>query len=236
LNLKKPQYPFYELPAVALLANDSSINIVQTIEESRGNGFRSLLSFGLTKEIAAVLIDIMKISTIIEAHMQHTLINPNIVGLSSKRNEVHYRLLSLPAAPILRKEPGSTLTLYECCRLAALAYTTATLIALPLSTGVPQRLISLIQLEIEYIQFEDLYSCQARFYIWVLFLTGIWAEGMPERAWFIKQLKCLLELENISRWKDLKSVLLSFLWMSPVCDEGGMNLWDDIGSNFTNPG
>jgi hypothetical protein len=166
--------------------------------------------------------------------MQHTLINPNIVSLSSRRNEVHHRLLSLPSDPGLGKESGIAYTLYECCRLAALAYATATLIALPPSTGVPQQLISLIQSELNNVHFEKICLYQAKFYIWVLFLAGIWAEGMPERPWFIKHLRYLLELENISRWRDLKVVLLSFLWMSPVCDEGGMTLWDDIASGFRN--
>jgi hypothetical protein len=182
-----------------------------------------------------VLLDMAKITIIIEAYLQHTLIKPHVVSLSSRRNEVHHRLLSLPSGTMLEEELGIPCTLYECCRLAALAYATATLIALPPSTGIPQQLISRIQWEIKNVDFEDLYVYEIKLYIWVLFIAGIWAEGTPERPWFIKWLTYLLKLEGITRWKELKSVLMMFLWMSPVCDEGGMTLWDDIACGLRKP-
>lgn len=220
---------------MASLANNPSINIIQPIEDSRGNGFLPLLRLGLNEEILAVLLDMVKITIILEAYLQHTLINSNVVSLSSRRNEIHHRLLSLPSGAMLGNESELSYTLYECCRLAALAYATATLFALPPSTGVPQRLVSRIQSEIDKVCFPDLNSHEAKFYIWVLFLAGIWAEGMPERPGFIKRLTYLLQSEGIYRWKHLKDVLMLYLWMSAVCDEGGMILWDEVACGLAEP-
>jgi hypothetical protein len=212
------------------MAKDPSINSLKPNEDSRGRGFLPLLGFGLTKEVLLVLLDMAKMTVIMEAYLQHTLINPSLVSLSSKRNEIHHSLLSLP--PL---EKSSSSTLYECCRLAALSYATAALFALPPSTGIPRQLILQIQSEIEDFCLEGLCRFEANFYIWVLVLAGIWAEGMPERLWFINRLRELLASEGVFSWNKLKSIIVPFLWMSSVCDEGGMNLWNDVVSGPSKP-
>jgi hypothetical protein len=236
LNLRKPYYEFYELPALRLFSEDASYNVPPAPkEDSCGKGFPALLDLGLTEESLMVFLDMAKLSALMEAHCQFTLINPNLSGLTSQRNEIHHRLLSLPPGTTLEESSGTSCKLYECCRLAALAYATAAVFTLPLSTGSPQRLVLQIQEAMEGICLEDLNGCVSRFYIWVLFLGGIWAEKMPERPWFIGRLGRLLESEGICRWRELKSVLTSFLWMSAICDEGAMSLWEDVLSEHRKP-
>jgi hypothetical protein len=236
LNLRKPFYEFYDVPAVRCLAEDPSLNVLSSpIEDSRGRGFPGLLSLGLTEEALMIVLDMINLTVVMEAYCEHTLINPNLLGLISRRNEIHHRLLSLPPGTMLEESFGKSFILYECCRLASLAYATAALFTLPLSTGCPRRLVLQIQSVVEGVQLEGLYGCGGKFYIWVLFLTGIWAERMPERQWFIERLRRLLELEGVYRWNELKSVVMSFLWMSSICDEGGMNLWDDVSPGLRKP-
>jgi hypothetical protein len=235
LNLRKPLYDFYDLPAVRLLAEDPSLNVLPVpVSASRGRGFPGLLSLGLTEEALMVVLDMLDLSIVMEAYCEHTLKNPNLLGLISRRNQIHHRLLSLPSGETLESS-GVPSKLYECCRLGALAYATAALFTLPLSTGCPQRLVLQIQSTMEDVRLEGLYGCGGKFYIWVLFLAGIWAERMPERPWFLDRLRQLLELEGIYRWQELKSVLMSFLWMSSICDEGAMNLWEDVASKLRKP-
>jgi hypothetical protein len=226
LNLRKPYFPFYETPAVSLLAEDPFNNVLSTpIDNSRGRGFLGLLNFGLTAEALIVMREMVDLSVVMEAYCQQSLINPNLVALISRRNAIHHRLLSLPSGA----------TLYECCRLAALIYSTAVLFPLPLSSGCPRKLVLQIQSVMEGVPLRGLYGCGGKFYIWVLFMAGIWAEKMPERPWFIGRLRSLLELEGVFRWNELKSVVMSFLWVSSVCNEGGMNLWDDVACGLRKP-
>jgi hypothetical protein len=194
-----------------------------------------LVRLGLSEEALMVVLDMVNLSVVVEAYCQHTLINPNILGLISRRNEIHHRLLSLPLGVTLEESFGRPYKLYECCRLAALAFATAALFVLPLSTGSPQHLVRQIRSAMEGIHLEGLYGCGGKFYIWVLFIGGIWAERMPERPWFIDRLRRLLELEGVYRWHELKSVVMSFLWMSSICDEGGMTLWEDVASELRKP-
>jgi len=222
---------------VALLAEDPSINVLsEPIEDSRGRGFPALLSFGLTEEVLMVMLDMVNLTVVMEAYSQYTLMNPNLVTLISRKNVIHHRLLSLPSGPTLEKSSGKPHKLYECCRLAAMTYAAAALFTLPPSTGCLRRLVLQIQSEMEDVCLEGLYGGGANFFIWVLFLAGVGAERMPERSWFVERLRDLLALEGVSRWNEIKSVVMSFLWMSSVCDEGGMNLWDDIASGLRNPG
>jgi hypothetical protein len=235
-NLRKPYYGFYDLPEVRLLADDPSLNVLsKPIEDSRGRGFLGLLSLGLTGEALAIVLDMVKLSALIEGYCENTLRNPNLIALICARNKVHHRLLSLPTGSKLEYSIGTSFKLYECCRLAALAYATASLFVIPISTGAQHRLVLEIQAATKDVSWDTLYGCGGKFYIWVLFLAGIWAERLPERPWFVERLRGLLELEGIFRWQELKRIVVTFLWMSSVCDDGGMRLWDDVASGLNRP-
>jgi hypothetical protein len=227
LHLRKPYHPFYEIPEIVLLAEDPSINVlVEPIGDHRGNEFRPLVKLGLTEEALAIMIDMVNITAVMEAFSMQTLKNPSIIPLITRRNEIVHRLLSLIPGCELVQSPESSL--YECCRLAALIYALAGIYPIPTSTGTCRKLVLQFQSAMEEVRLKELYGCGAKFYIWALFLAGVAAERMPQRLWFVKRLKGLLLTENISRWSEVKHLAMSFLWMSSVCDEGGMNLWDDV--------
>jgi hypothetical protein len=113
-----------------------------------------------------------------------------------------------------------------------LIYANAALFVFPPSTGYPQQLVLRIRSVLEYICLERLDESEVKFFIWVYFLAGIGAENTPERLWFVERLRRLLLMEGILRWSEIKSVVMSFLWVGSVCDEGGMNLWDEVARGF----
>jgi hypothetical protein len=213
--------------------DDPSLNVrLHDSDEFYGQGFLGLVGLGLTEEALAVMLDMVNMTSLLEAYSQHTLINPHNEALAIRSNEIQHRLLSLPTGPELEKCSGTPHKLYECCRLAALLYAIAALFTLPPSTGCPQRLVLDLKSALKDVHFQDLYGYEAKFYTWVLVLAGIGAEQMPERSWFVHRLQFLLTLESISRWRELKSVVMSFVWMSSVCDEGAMHLWDEVASGL----
>jgi hypothetical protein len=107
-------------------------------------------------------------------------------------------------------------------------YATAVLFPLPRSTRLPQRLVVEIKECVELASPDIMFGGARPFFIWMLMLTGIAAAGMSERPWFEEKLIHILALESVSRWAELKKILLSFLWMDFVCAEGAMELWDEI--------
>jgi hypothetical protein len=218
------------------MMDDPSTNVLlDEGEDFRGQGFLGLLRLGLTEEALAIMLEMVNMTSLMEAYSQNKLINPHNEVLASRSNGIQHRLLSLPSGTELEESSGVPHGLYECCRLAALLYAIAALFVLPPSTGCPQRLVLGIKSALEDVRFKDLYGAGAKFYIWVLMLAGIAAERMPERSWFAGHLQGLITLEGISCWTELKDIVLSFLWMSSVCDEGGMNLWEDVAGSLRSP-
>jgi hypothetical protein len=241
MNLIEPYFPFYELPDVAALANDPSVNVpLNATDHFRGQGFVPLRSSGLTEQALAVMLDMAQLTVVVEAYSQYTLYNANLVGLISRRNAIHHRLLSLPSGPMIAESSDMphalSHTLYEVCRLGALIYASAIFYVLPPSTGCPRRLVLWVQRVTRDVSYEDLNGGEVKCFIWALFLAGIAAEDMPERPWFVERLRRLLALASVSRWSEIKRVVVLFLWSNSVCDEGGMNLWDIVASDLRNPG
>jgi hypothetical protein len=174
------------------------------------------------------MVEMLNVTVLVEHYVDGTLLGPDILALTCRKNHAHHRLLSLPTGAELWESLGPKTSFYECCRLAALMFATAVLFPMPRSTGIPQRLVTEIKRCIESTSLETLFGGGVSFFIWVLMLTGVAAAGLPERPWFEGRLIDLLTLEGVSRWSEVKSILVSFLWMDSACDGSAMDLWDDI--------
>jgi len=218
------------LPELQRRVEDPNINIsiLPTSDNHRGSALASLLAFGLTEEALAVMMEMMNITFLVEDYVGGGLRNPDLVALKSRRDVTHHRLLSLPTGPALSDSLGENADFYECCRLVAIMYATAVLFPMPRFSGVPQKLVKEIKSCVEKIDVLILRGGGRHFFIWVLALTGVAAMGLPERPWFEEQLATLLTLESVSRWMELKRIFTSFMWMDTACDEGAMELWDEI--------
>jgi hypothetical protein len=104
---------------------------------------------------------------------------------------------------------------------------------IPRSTNTPQNLIKEIRKCIDNMRFTTIVAETTRpFFIWVLMLGGIAAEGLPERPWFEDMLSTLFVIEGISRWSQVKGIMESFLRMESCCDGGAMNLWDNVAAGL----
>ena len=234
LHLRRPYYPFQELAEIEVLAADPSFNVLCEPEgDVRGNGFSCLQAFTSMEEALSIVMDMVSLTSHLEAWCQQTLANPNHSCLISRRNALQHRLLSLPPA-LTSKVAGSDVpsSLYECCRLTTMLYSAVVIFPNPPSSGCLQRLVLSIKSVLEEIQLKELYGPRAKLYIWALFLTGVAANGTRERSWFVTRLRGLVLLEHIHCWLDMKDLVVSFLWMDSVCDDGGMELWNEIIRGF----
>lgn len=210
-------------------ATDPTANVpLRPFDPHRGSNLASLLAYGLTEEALGVMVEMLNVTVLVENYVDGTLLGPDILALTCRKNHAHHRLLSLPTGAELSEFLGPKTSFYECCRLAALMFATAVLFPMPRSTGIPQRLVTEIKQGIEATSLEALFGGGVSFFIWLLMLTGVAAAGLPERPWFEGRLIDLLTLEGVSRWSEVKSILASFLWMDSACDGSAMDLWDDI--------
>jgi hypothetical protein len=104
---------------------------------------------------------------------------------------------------------------------------------MPRSTGTPQILVKEIQKCIDKTSLTMLVGKITRpFFIWVLMLGGIAAEGLPERLWFEEMLNVLFVIQGTSKWREVKGIMESFLWVESCCDSGAMNLWDNVAADI----
>jgi hypothetical protein len=200
---------------------DPTTNIPLHPRAHQGSGLVNLLKFGLSQEALAVMMEMLNITVLAENYLKGTLRNPDIFAIGSMRDRAHHKLLSLPRAN----------GIYECCRLSAILFATAALFPMPRFTGVPQRLVKEIRQCFDQIGLVVLVSEGARsFFVWVLMLAGIAAEGLPERQWAEETLVVLLKVtaDRVTRWSEIKEIVESFLWMEFACDRGAMKLWDNI--------
>jgi hypothetical protein len=227
--VRRPRYPFWDIPELIRGIQDPSINVIpeQEIITLRACGFQPLLYLGLNKETHDLLLRARAISTKIDLYTNGKLLDPDFHLLLCEKNYVHHGLLSLPTATEIGLL-GQERDIYECCRIGALLYSTGVLFPLPPSTGTPRRLVDMTKVIAEDIRLEMCMQGGARLLIWVLVLAAITAHNTVERPWLLRRMKLILAIEGIKRWEALKDVLHTFLWMDSACEEAARGLFEDL--------
>jgi hypothetical protein len=227
--LRQPELEFYTVPIALKHILDPTRNVpLHPISSHIGSGFADLLAYGLTQEVLAVMMELVTITGLAESFSQDSLLKPDLFTLGQRRDKAQHRLLSLPIHEGL-SDTFRACEINKCCRLTALVFATGLLFPVPRWTGVPQTLVKEVKTCLEQTSFEFLSSEGARpFFIWVTLLTGIAADGLPERLWLEESLTELLTLGGVYRWSEVKDIVESFLWMGSGCDSGAIGLWDNI--------
>jgi hypothetical protein len=228
LELRKPHFPPWDIPALASEAADPQMNILPAnATRHKASGFKSLLQTGLTHEIYEVLLQLNETSIMIEAFYNGTLRKANLRALLNRRVKVHHAVLSLPTADeaFLSDDQRS---IYECCRVGAMLYSAAVLFPSPPSKGTLPKIASLLKTVIEDFRFESCFDGGGKLLVWALLLGGIASDGMLERVWFLRRLKPLLAMEGIVEWSLLIDMVRKFLWMDSACEDGALGVWEEL--------
>jgi len=230
MDLRKPQFAFFEAPGIIMLTQDPTLNVLTVpMDEQRGSALPELLAYGVPEQALIVMLDLQHISVIIEAYTQGTLQNPEVLALTSRRNAIHHALLSLPTMdevePVLTEDQKS---IYESCRLAAVIYDLSIIFPIPPFAGVMQRLVFNAKVVLESMRLEVLIGAGANPMTWVLFVAGTAAECMSERPWFVEKLRMVLTAEGLHEWNTIRGILNSYLWMDSAMSEAAINLWNEI--------
>lgn len=159
----------------------------------------------------------------------------DFTSLVNARNTVQHQILSLPPweptmSTIETSGKSTSRVVYECCRLAAILYSTAVVFGMPPHSKWHLKLVRRIRLHLLDARFTTWEPQLSALTIWVLFVSGIAAYRSPERAFFKRALATLLSARHLRGWQAVEEVLSMFLWSAPACEHGAAVLWDSIWS------
>jgi VIT1/CCC1 family predicted Fe2+/Mn2+ transporter len=226
LDLRKPVWPLYESEELRSIVDDPLINVLTVpLDQNKGRNIPSLIQYGVSAEAVEILLEMQSISVVIEAHLQGTLMNVDMMAIEHKRNMAHHRLLSLPSGSELVGATDIARSVYECCRLSALTYDLTMLFAVLPFTGI-KRLVVQVRRAAEFLDSQFWLGPNTKIFTWVFFIAG--AAIPSESAWFVEQLRTLLAAQCITTWIDAKAILASFLWMSEGMDSAAIELWGQV--------
>jgi hypothetical protein len=194
-----------------------------------------LCKIGFTAQLAEVFQAMKAYITIVERYQQGCMVEPDMCQLSDQRNLIQYHLLSLSSAREFGQNFSQNCPVYEICRLAGLIFSIGVIFPLPAQTAPFQTLVRLLQVELQRLNLESTWCTPdgRRVLIWALTLGSIAAAGFPEKTCFVAALGKLVVHYGLSRWRDLKQVLESILWLDTACDSAAQQLWDEIKSSVS---
>jgi hypothetical protein len=232
--LQKPMFPFLAhthtfMVDGRLSVSDQEREWAMPQLERLGSGFWEMwgesTSVGVT-ELCKTLQHICDFTIVVENHAQGRWMPRTFTAIIDQRNFVQHCLMSLKTKQeLLDSNTIVDEPLYECCRLATIAYSFLVVFPLPAVVGPFEALVAQMRGELMAIGIEAPTISRCRLLLWVLVMGATAAIGLPERPWFLSQLKILSSQSGIERWEELRDILQSFLWLSSTSDPDGRDAW-----------
>jgi hypothetical protein len=159
-------------------------------------------------------------------HCQGTAIH-SVGALTDKRNSTQYRMLSVPRYPYAKRSEAPH-QLYESTRLAAEMYCLLCVYPCPPTTAPFDRLATLLRKELSHLDQGNVSSEESKLLVWILVMGAIVTVDTSDRLWFISALSHLSRRLQLESWYDMKSILLTFLWLDMTNDMDGRDVWDEV--------
>jgi hypothetical protein len=153
-----------------------------------------------------------------------------LTALYKTQRALQHQLLSLPqwsSLDELELNCSGRFT-YLVCKLTALIYSNAVLIALPANRGWHIRLSSRLKHLLEQTSCQSWRDDMSDFLLWSLFVGGLAASRSPARDFFEESLRVLLARKGLTLWSDVEAILEDFMWSSPACRHGAAVLWQSL--------
>ncbi|QKX64104.1 uncharacterized protein TRUGW13939_11277 [Talaromyces rugulosus] len=225
--LHKPLFPF--IPIIKTNGRhkqpDWPSPIQYLLRMYTGGKFPKLQALGVPSEMIGLFEDIYTYNAVVELYMQG-IFTGSFAGsdapvMADRRNWIQHRALSLDSAEELGI--ADTCPAYEAIRLATLTYCLLTIFPLvPIMAPYPRLTTQLRQaLCNEW----NGWNSAPEYFLWSLVVGGIASTQSKTTAWFAAILSQVAVARNLSSWADIKEVLTSVLWLGPICDDRGEELW-----------
>lgn len=228
MELRAPVQPWIEIDEIASLVADLSLNVPEPephletrVPGSSLSALRELV--GALSPLAPVLDKLQRVVAASCALTQGRLSNVNLMALSGESTALHHAILSVPPC----QDCATSGLLYEPVRLVTLIIDVGVLFPQPPALGLLGRLVRRVKAELECLAalaYTD--DDMAEALVWILFITGVAATGMPEKDWFVERLSGLTQ--SMKQWSEVKQLLMSFVWVPDSIDEAAMDLWIEV--------
>jgi hypothetical protein len=225
--LHKPLFPF--IPIIKTNGRhkqpDWPSPIQYLLRMYTGGKFPKLQALGVPSDMVGLFEDIYTYNAVVELYMQG-IFTGSFAGsdapvMADRRNWIQHRALSLDSA----EELGITDTCpaYEAIRLATLTYCLLTIFPLvPIMAPYPRLTTQLRQALCN--EWHG-WNSAPEYFLWCLVVGGIASTQSKTTAWFAAILSQVAAARNLSSWADIKEVITSVLWLGPICDDRGEELW-----------
>lgn len=192
-----------------------------------GSSFARYRGNGLHPRMVYLLESVTALTYTIDCFLHGKAMDITLQDIVDRRTAIQHGLLSLRPGSEMEPATSPSLSVYECCRLTALIYSTAVVFPIPNSWKALQKLVKELKTAIG--QTEMIYDdCNANLLLWMLVLGGTAAEGKQERPWYVEQLGYYARTKGIEDWEDVEDTMHEFLWLSSACRPAGMKLWAEV--------
>ena len=235
--LQKPIFPF------VAHSNDFAVNGRLSVSDQErewvmstlgqlGSGFWEVWGLSTTVEVNQLCMAIQHIcdfTMVVENHVEGRWMPRTFTEIIDQRNFVQHSLMSLKTKQEL-VDSNSVIgePLYECCRLAVIVYSFLIVFPLPPVEGPFEALAAQLQMDWIVTGLDRPTKSRSRILLWILVMGAIAAIGLPERPWFLSQIRTLSRRMGIGDWEEMKDVLQSFLWLPSASDLDGQDLWIEM--------
>jgi hypothetical protein len=199
--------------------------------KSLGSGFSFINKCATThwgQRLNICLDDLALYTLGVDDYVAGRSMRPGLSTLCDQRNYVQHNLLSLLSSRDI-EQPRNTdqqnpfLTV---CHFAGLLYSFTAVFPIPAAPF--HTLVSRVRQTMATQNFAAQWEEAPRLLLWILYISGIAALGMPDREWFVGTLDRCLRRLRIESWETLREVMLEFLWLPLTNDGDGMDFWEEI--------
>lgn len=227
--LRKPLFPY--TPIIKSAGRHQQPDWPQPIqfllEMYKGGEYPKMVELGLPSGFIELFKDMYSYNAVIELYMQGifagSFVSSDAPIMADRRNSIQHRALSLPSVDDLHT--SASCPTYEPLRLATLTYSLLTIFPLAPPMAPFSQLTTQLRQALFSQSLPKAWKTVPELFVWVLVVGGIASSKAETVTWFAAMLSQVAVATNLSSWSDVQKILKSVLWLSPICDEKGEELW-----------
>lgn len=166
---------------------------------------------------------------VVNNYMEGRSVTREPAAMTDQRNFTQHTLMALPASSELENAGYQYDEQYEPCRLACIVYSFLVIFPLPPIAGLFERLTAKLQKSLfNMCSSLDLDRDRMELQVWILTMGAIITIGLPERDWFLSEMRPLLHILALKDVRQFSRVLDGFLWHANTSARDAMDLWRDL--------
>ena len=179
-----------------------------------------------------VICHMRDFTIIIENYMEGRAVKGPPIVLTDQRNFTQHRLMDLPTLQEINSRGHEAYDQqYDSCRLACIAYSFLVIFPFPPTVGLFERLSMRLRKSLlnEHLP-SYVSSSREKLKLWILSMGAIISIGLPQRDWFLHELRPLISSLRLESANQLAETLRGFLWHPTTSESDGVILWHDLQS------